>query len=88
MRSLFADFDHSEREPARIQDPYGLRVYPVAQASVVASLHSLAGQVERTLNSAQENPLFDVEGDRSFITARSIRRRCRSNWTDSPWRSR
>ena len=47
--------------PARIQDPYGLRVYPVAQASVVASLHTLEGQLERTLNAAQENPLFDVE---------------------------
>ena len=63
LRSLFTDFDHSGGTPARIQDPYGLRVYPVAQASVVASLHSLAGQVERTLNSAQENPLFDVQGD-------------------------
>lgn len=49
--------------PARIQDPYGLRVYPVAQGSVVASLHSLEGQLERTLNAAQENPLFDIEGE-------------------------
>lgn len=47
--------------PARIQDPYGLRVYPVAQASLVASLHTLGGQLERTLNTAQENPLFDIE---------------------------
>ena len=53
----------ADRSPARIQDPYGLRVYPVAQASVVASLDSLAGQLERTLNTAQENPLFDVEND-------------------------
>ncbi|MDT5104518.1 MAG: histidine ammonia-lyase [Mycobacterium sp.] len=63
LRSLFADPGRPERSPARIQDPYGLRVYPVAQASVVASLDSLVGQLERTLNSAQENPLFDVEGD-------------------------
>jgi histidine ammonia-lyase len=49
--------------PARIQDPYGLRVYPVAQASVVASMHSLERQLERTLNSAQENPLFDIENE-------------------------
>ena len=49
--------------PARIQDPYGLRVYPVAQATVLASLHSLEGQLERTLNAAQENPLFDIEND-------------------------
>jgi histidine ammonia-lyase len=61
--SLFADDRRPHRSPARIQDPYGLRVYPVAQASVVASLDSLVGQLERTLNTAQENPLFDVEGD-------------------------
>jgi histidine ammonia-lyase len=62
LRTLFGDAGPADHVPARIQDPYGLRVYPVAQASVVASLHSFAGQVERTLNTAQENPLFDVEG--------------------------
>lgn len=62
LRSLFRDAGRAEH-PARIQDPYGLRVYPVAQASVVASLHSFAQQVERTLNTAQENPLFDADGD-------------------------
>ena len=50
-----------DRPPARIQDPYGLRVYPVAQATVLASMHTLEGQLERTLNSAQENPLFDID---------------------------
>jgi histidine ammonia-lyase len=63
LRTLLADDRRPERRPARIQDPYGLRVYSVAQASVIASLQSLAGQVERTLNTAQENPLFDLEGD-------------------------
>ena len=63
LRALYADgVDHCP-EPARIQDPYGLRVYPVAHGSVVASLHSLVRQLERTLNVAQENPLFDVDGD-------------------------
>ena len=57
------DDGRPESRPARIQDPYGLRVYPVAQASVVASLHSLEGQLERTLNAAQENPLFDIENE-------------------------
>jgi histidine ammonia-lyase len=61
LRNLHADTNGGARPPARIQDPYGLRVYPVAQASVVASLQSLARQVERTLNTAQENPLFDGE---------------------------
>ena len=30
---------------------------------MVASLHSLEGQLERTLNAAQENPLFDIENE-------------------------
>jgi histidine ammonia-lyase len=38
-------------------------VYPVAQATALASLHSLEGQLERTLNTAQENPLFDLENE-------------------------
>jgi histidine ammonia-lyase len=63
LRSLFTDDGRPDRSPARIQDPYGLRVYPVAHASVVASLDSLVGQLERTLNAAQENPLFDVDAD-------------------------
>jgi histidine ammonia-lyase len=63
LRWLSAGDGRDDREPRRIQDPYGLRVYPVAHASVVASLDSLGRQLERTLNSAQENPLFDVDGD-------------------------
>ena len=63
LRTVLATAGLTDSRPARIQDPYGLRVYPVAQASVVASLHSLEGQLERTLNSAQENPLFDVEDE-------------------------
>jgi histidine ammonia-lyase len=60
---LFTGAGQTDHSPARIQDPYGLRVYPVSQASVVATLNSLVGQLERTLNTAQENPLFDPEGD-------------------------
>jgi histidine ammonia-lyase len=63
LRSILEETGVKESPPARIQDPYGLRVYPVAQASVVASLHSLEGQLERTLNAAQENPLFDIENE-------------------------
>jgi histidine ammonia-lyase len=63
LRSILEETGVDQAPPARIQDPYGLRVYPVAQASVVASLHSLEGQLERTLNAAQENPLFDVEDE-------------------------
>jgi histidine ammonia-lyase len=60
---LLATSGRPDCRPARIQDPYGLRVYPVAQASVVASMHSLEEQLERTLNTAQENPLFDIENE-------------------------
>jgi histidine ammonia-lyase len=63
LRSLFAEDGRRDHPPARIQDPYGLRVYPVAHASVVTSLDSFVAQLERTLNAAQENPLFDVDGD-------------------------
>lgn len=63
LRSILATKGEPDSRPARIQDPYGLRVYPVAQASLVASLHSLEGQLERTLNAAQENPLFDIENE-------------------------
>ena len=63
LRALYAEGAQPDRAPVRIQDPYGLRVYPVAHGSVVASLHSLVRQLERTLNSAQENPLFDADGD-------------------------
>lgn len=63
LRSMLAAKGQPECSPARIQDPYGLRVYPVAQASVLASLHSLQSQLERTLNSAQENPLFDIDSE-------------------------
>lgn len=63
LRSILASAGTTVPTPARIQDPYGLRVYPVAQASVLASLHTLQAQLERTLNTAQENPLFDIENE-------------------------
>lgn len=63
LRDLFTGAGQHDHEPARIQDPYGLRVYPIAQASAAATLNSLVGQLERTMNTAQENPLFDPEED-------------------------
>jgi histidine ammonia-lyase len=63
VRTLLSAAGPAGSRPARIQDPYGLRVYPVAQATVLASLHALEGQLERTLNAAQENPLFDIENE-------------------------
>ncbi|AKS32259.1 aromatic amino acid lyase [Mycolicibacterium goodii] len=63
LRALSTGAGREDHVPARIQDPYGLRVYPVAHASLVAALKSLGAQLERTMNTAQENPLFDVDGD-------------------------
>ena len=63
LRSILSTKGRPDSRPARLQDPYGLRVYPVAQASLVATLHSLEGQLERTLNAAQENPLFDIDNE-------------------------
>jgi histidine ammonia-lyase len=63
VRSLIDPNGLPDASPARIQDPYGLRVYPVAQASVLASLHSLESQLARTLNTSQENPLFDIDNE-------------------------
>lgn len=63
LRRLYRSGGGSSFPTARIQDPYGLRVYPVAQASVVTSLQSLRDQLEQTLNTAQENPLFDIVGE-------------------------
>jgi histidine ammonia-lyase len=47
--------------PARIQDPYGLRVHPLTQGALLTALERLDDQLSRLLNVAQENPVFDVE---------------------------
>ena len=73
--------------PARIQDPYGLRVYPVAQASrggiPAFARGSARADAERR---AGEPALRHRERVGRSITARSTRPRCRSNWTAPPWR--
>ncbi|MEV7800134.1 aromatic amino acid lyase [Microbacterium foliorum] len=46
--------------PARIQDPFGLRVYPITQGALLTALERLDAQLTRLLNAAQENPVFDV----------------------------
>lgn len=47
--------------PARIQDPFGLRVYPITQGALLTSLERLDSQLARVLNAAQENPVFDAD---------------------------
>ncbi len=48
-------------DPARIQDPYALRVYPISQAALLTALDRLDSQLVRLLNAAQENPVFDAD---------------------------
>ncbi|WP_206737136.1 aromatic amino acid lyase [Agromyces albus] len=53
--------DGASWSPARIQDPFGFRVYPITQGALLTSLERLDAQLLRLLNAAQENPVFDVE---------------------------
>ena len=62
LRAMLAETGYNHT-PARIQDPYGLRVYAVAHASVLTTVQTLAAQVERAINAAQENPVFDFNAD-------------------------
>ncbi|WP_375386311.1 aromatic amino acid lyase [uncultured Microbacterium sp.] len=53
--------DGASWTPARIQDPFGLRVYPITQAALLTALERLDSQLHRVLNAAQENPVFDIQ---------------------------
>lgn len=57
IRALLAG---PEVPAARIQDPYALRAYPATQALVVTTLARLDDQLDRLVNAAQENPVFDA----------------------------
>lgn len=48
----------TEVEPARIQDPYGLRAHLVSTAAFSSALDALQAHLGRLLHAAQENPLF------------------------------
>lgn len=54
-------------DPARIQDPYGLRAFPINTASAWAAVERLRSQLEMLLNVAQENPLFVLEGEGAVV---------------------
>ncbi|GHH73288.1 aromatic amino acid ammonia-lyase [Promicromonospora soli] len=49
--------------PARIQDAFGLRAFPISQGAFTHALGVLAEQAGRVLGVAQENPLFDLAGE-------------------------
>lgn len=57
LRALLGD----SSTPARIQDPYAFRVYPLTQAALLTALDRMDAQLHRLLNAAQENPVFDAE---------------------------
>lgn len=68
LRRLLGD----DTESARIQDPYGLRAFPIALAPLLGSLRRLETQLLATANAAQENPLFsetDVVHHAGFFQA-------------------
>jgi len=49
---------------ARVQDPYGFRALPQVHGAAVDALEHAERVVTRELNSAAENPLIDVGGQR------------------------
>lgn len=49
-----------EAPAARIQDPYGLRVYPIVQAALTTAVGRLQAQLALLLAAGQENPVFDA----------------------------
>ena len=49
---------------ARVQDPYGYRALPQVQGNAVDAVRSATAVVTTELNSAAENPLIDVAGER------------------------
>lgn len=53
--------DGASWTPTRIQDPFGLRVYPITQGALLTAHERLDDQLLRLLNVAQENPVFDVD---------------------------
>ncbi|GGR43717.1 histidine ammonia-lyase [Nocardioides luteus] len=63
MRSLLDGPDGQQREPARLQDPFGLRALPqvhgAAEAAVAAAEQVLAGEI----GASAENPLVPADDD-------------------------
>lgn len=54
--------DGMPREAARIQDPFGLRVFPQVHAPAVHALDQLVQILETDINAAAENPLITAHG--------------------------
>ena len=63
LRSTLSGIATEGRRAARIQDPYGLRVYAVTEGPLAGAISVLDGQLTGLINRAQENPLFDIATD-------------------------
>ncbi|QYM76320.1 aromatic amino acid lyase [Leucobacter luti] len=48
--------------PARIQDPFALRLIPQSLGAVIAAWRNVSEETLRGINGAHENPLIDVPG--------------------------
>ncbi len=55
------------RSPGRIQDPFGLRAFPINFSGVWSAATRMREQVASLLNVAQENPLFVFDGDGGVV---------------------
>lgn len=58
LRSLLANDTHTP--PARIQDPFALRLIPQSLGSVITAWRQAAGETLRGINGSHENPVVDV----------------------------
>ena len=66
LRELLAEENGAA---ARVQDPYGYRALPQVHGTAVDAAHRAEEVVTRELNSAAENPLIDVAGQRVWHNA-------------------
>lgn len=60
VRGALSGADAVSRPAARIQDPFGLRVYTLTEGPLAESIATLEEKLTRLVNTAQENPLFDI----------------------------
>lgn len=60
VRALLGGTADARLLAARVQDPYGFRVFPHTQGALVTAGRALAEQAEVLVRTAQENPLFDL----------------------------
>lgn len=60
VRGALSGVDAADRPAARIQDPFGLRVYTLTEGPLAESIAALEEKLTRLVNTAQENPLFDI----------------------------